>query len=161
MIYNITYNGLKGATNSNPATYDDSGSDITLVDPTNLENKHFLGWYTELPGENKITVIDPTVAAEIADGSDIVLYAFYIEIELVGNYVIIPQTSYSDRATAILKDHIISVIPKRFQTTDKGKHVYKIQLVANIGTQIYLLDTFTSLEQVLEARDVYLTSISA
>lgn len=51
--YTITYNGLQGAENDNPATYTIE-SEIQLVDPE-LKGYTFLGWYN---GDTKVTKID-------------------------------------------------------------------------------------------------------
>lgn len=51
--YTITYTGLQGAENDNPATYTIE-SEIQLVDPE-LKGYTFLGWYN---GDTKVTKID-------------------------------------------------------------------------------------------------------
>lgn len=162
MIYNILYVGLDGTTNSNAATYDDSGADLTLVAPTDLGDKTFLGWFSDTnPSITEVTVIDSTLAAALADGSDITIYALFVEIEMVGDYWIIPQTGTIDRATNARNSLVAAVTPKRLQNGIKGGHYYKLQVVITPGTQIYLLDVFGTKELALEARDAILLALSA
>ncbi len=54
--YQISYNNLFNAENSNPSSYDVEDEPLALGSPTR-EGYAFLGWYTEASFENKITEI--------------------------------------------------------------------------------------------------------
>ncbi len=54
--YQISYNNLFNAENSNPSSYDVEDEPLTLGNPTR-EGYAFLGWYTEASFENQITEI--------------------------------------------------------------------------------------------------------
>ena len=54
--YSITYEGLNGATNSNPVTYTIETDTITLQDASR-EDYNFEGWYDAETGGNKVTSI--------------------------------------------------------------------------------------------------------
>lgn len=55
--YNITYNNLNGATNSNPATYNVASADIDFVDPGARAGYIFKGWYDDAIYTNQVTGI--------------------------------------------------------------------------------------------------------
>lgn len=55
--YNITYNNLNGATNSNPATYNVASADIVFVDPGARAGYIFKGWYDDAVYTNQVTGI--------------------------------------------------------------------------------------------------------
>lgn len=69
VTYQIQYENLRGAVNTNPAFYTVNTPDITLLPPEPLPGSYFLGWYDAPEGGTMVT--------RIPQGStgDIILYA--------------------------------------------------------------------------------------
>ena len=72
--YNITYEGLSGESNSNPASYNIETSTINLADPGTREGYNFVGWFTAASGGSEVESIP------LGSTGHITLYARWEEI---------------------------------------------------------------------------------
>ena len=80
ITYNVTYNNVAGATNTNPATYDVEDQPLVLADASKAYYT-FKGWYSDAALTNKVT--------EIAVGTTgpVTLYAKWEAIEYTITYL--------------------------------------------------------------------------
>ncbi len=89
VTYNLTYEGLNGATNSNPATYTIETATITLANPGTRVGYTFTGWTC---GGNPITQIalgstgDKTITANFVARNDINYTVKHYQQNLDGTY---------------------------------------------------------------------------
>ena len=84
--YDITYNGLLGATNSNPTSYNIETPTINLADPGTREGYLFVGWFDQEVGGSEVESItlgstgNKTLYArwdEVAEGQVLISYEAY------------------------------------------------------------------------------------
>src|SRR5690606_12354794 len=57
VTYNLTYNNLQGASNSNPTTYNIETATINLADPGTRTGYTFAGWFNAEVGGDEVTSI--------------------------------------------------------------------------------------------------------
>ncbi len=57
VTYNLTYNNLQGASNSNPTTYNIESATINLADPGTRTGYTFAGWFNAEVGGDEVTEI--------------------------------------------------------------------------------------------------------
>jgi len=72
--YDITYNGLEGASNSNPATYNVETPTITLADPGLRDGYDFVGWFTAAEGGTEVESIT------LGTTGDVIVFARWEEL---------------------------------------------------------------------------------
>ncbi len=111
ITYNLTYTGLEGASNSNPASYTIETATITLADPGTRTGYTFTGWTC---GGTPITQIalgstgDKTITANWSLNTDVVLPDNTDNSDLLAIYnghevnVTVGRTFYADWGTVCL-----------------------------------------------------------
>jgi uncharacterized repeat protein (TIGR02543 family) len=89
VVYDITYLGLEGASNANPATYTIESSLISLVDPGTRDGYAFIGWFDAAEDGNEVV--------EVPAGStgDLTLHAIWEE-EQTGTTLTETLTNFSE-----------------------------------------------------------------
>lgn len=69
VVYNIYYVNLMGASSPNPATYSANSLPVVLMNPGELPNYRFVGWFDSMSGGNQVTEIP------VGATGDITIYA--------------------------------------------------------------------------------------
>ena|GEM_PF-5537927 len=65
VTWDITYENLQGATNTNPSTYVEGVGVPTLADPGSVEGLTFVGWFDALEGGTQVTSIGTDASEDV------------------------------------------------------------------------------------------------